>query len=339
MPFLPDGTPVDIVLNPIGVPSRMNIGQVLETHIGWVAQVLGFKVLTPVFDGADDTNIEDGLARAWIAQQSGAVELEPGKYHKSMNLEKAKKWVEGRGYSSDKVFNEKHRGQATDVCQRIWLEDNGISARDMKPQAVLDVIQKLKVDQNLVPPTTGKFILRDGYTGEPFDQPVTVGNVYIMKLNHLVEDKVHARSTGPYSLISQQPLGGKAQFGGQRFGEMEVWTLEAYGVAHILQEMLTIKSDDVTGRTKAYEAILKNEDILQPSVPESFKVLVKELQSLGLAIEVINEGEEDKTGAIKGPETPLLEEQAGPVGEVSPGADAIINEPKSETETKSEEVI
>jgi DNA-directed RNA polymerase subunit beta len=257
-----------------------------------------------------------------------------------MNLEVAKKWVESRGYSADKVFNEKHRGQATDICQRIWLEDNGVAAKDMKPQAVLDVIQKLKVDKNLVPPTTGKFILRDGHTGEPFDQPVTVGNVYIMKLNHLVEDKVHARSTGPYSLISQQPLGGKAQFGGQRFGEMEVWTLEAYGVAHILQEMLTIKSDDVTGRTKAYEAILKNEDILQPSVPESFKVLVKELQSLGLAIEVINEGEEDKTGAIKGPETPLLEAEAGPDGEASPVAEgAIIDEAKSETETKSEEVI
>ena len=153
----------------------MNIGQVLETHLGWVAQMLGFKVLTPVFDGADDTNIEDGLARAWIVQKSGAVELEPGKYHKSMNLEKAKTWVEGRGYSSEKVFNEKHHGQATDVCQRIWLEENGISAKDMKLQAVLDVIQKLKVEQNLAPPTTGKVILRDGRTGEPFDQPVTVG--------------------------------------------------------------------------------------------------------------------------------------------------------------------
>jgi DNA-directed RNA polymerase subunit beta len=340
MPFLPDGTPVDIILNPIGVPSRMNIGQVLETHLGWVAQVLGFKVLTPVFDGADDTDIEDGLARAWIAQQSGAVELEPGKIHTPMNLEVAKKWVDNQGYHSDKVFNEKYRGQATDICNRIWLEENGISAKEMKSQAVADVIQKLKVDKNLAPPTTGKFILRDGHTGEPFDQPVTVGNVYIMKLNHLVEDKVHARSTGPYSLISQQPLGGKAQFGGQRFGEMEVWTLEAYGVAHILQEMLTIKSDDVTGRTKAYEAILKNEDILQPSVPESFKVLVKELQSLGLAIEVINEGDEDKTPAVKeSPETPLLEAQAGPGGDIPPAVSSIIDEPKSETETKPEEVI
>ena len=339
MPFLPDGTPVDVVLNPIGVPSRMNIGQVLETHIGWVAQVLGFKVLTPVFDGADDIAIEDGLARAWIAQESGAVELEPGTHHTPMNLEIAKKWVDHRGYNSDKVFNEKYHGQATEICQRIWLEDNGISAKEMKPQALADTIQKLKAESNLVPPTTGKFILRDGYTGEPFDQPVTVGNVYIMKLNHLVEDKVHARSTGPYSLISQQPLGGKAQFGGQRFGEMEVWTLEAYGVAHILQEMLTIKSDDVTGRTKAYEAILKNEDILQPSVPESFKVLVKELQSLGLAIEVINEGEEDKTHEVKeSPEPPRLESPVGPVGETPSVESTIIDEPKPETETKPEEV-
>jgi DNA-directed RNA polymerase subunit beta len=337
MPFLPDGTPVDVVLNPIGVPSRMNIGQVLETHIGWVAQVLGFKVLTPVFDGADDVAIEDGLARAWIAQQSHAVELEPGNHHSPMNLEVAKKWVEDHGYDSDKVFNEKYRGQATIISQRLWLEELGISAKDLKPQALADAIQKIKAEKNMVPPTIGKFILRDGYTGEPFDQPVTVGNIYIMKLNHLVEDKVHARSTGPYSLISQQPLGGKAQFGGQRFGEMEVWTLEAYGVAHILQEMLTIKSDDVTGRTKAYEAILKNEDILQPSVPESFKVLVKELQSLGLAIEVINEGEEDKTIVLKGaPEPPMLEVQAGTDGAATPIA--VVDELKPETETKPEEV-
>ncbi|MBN1644161.1 MAG: DNA-directed RNA polymerase subunit beta [Dehalococcoidales bacterium] len=341
MPFLPDGTPVDVVLNPIGVPSRMNIGQVLETHLGWVAQVLGFKVLTPVFDGADDVTIEDGLARVWVAQQSGAVELAPNGHPHEMNIDIAKAWVKSHGYDSDKVFNEKYRGQASAICQRLWLEDLGIKAKDLKPQALVETIQKVKAERNMVPPTTGKFILRDGYTGEQFDQPVTVGNIYVMKLNHLVEDKVHARSTGPYSLISQQPLGGKAQFGGQRFGEMEVWTLEAYGVAHILQEMLTIKSDDVTGRTKAYEAILKNEDILQPSVPESFKVLVKELQSLGLAIEVINEGEEGKTIAAKETvETPTLEMAAG-TGEINPPAapaDGTVEEPKAETETKPEEV-
>ncbi len=338
MPFLPDGTPVDVVLNPIGVPSRMNIGQVLETHIGWVAQVLGFKVLTPVFDGADDVAIEDGLARVWVAQQSGAVELLPDKRRSEMDISIAKAWIKRRGYDSDKVFNEKYHGQATEICKRLWLEDLGIPAKNLKAQALADTIQKIKAEKGLASPTTGKFILRDGHTGEPFDQPITVGNVYIMKLNHLVEDKVHARSTGPYSLISQQPLGGKAQFGGQRFGEMEVWTLEAYGVAHILQEMLTIKSDDVTGRTKAYEAILKNEDILQPSVPESFKVLVKELQSLGLAIEVINEGEEEKTLAAKGtPEAPQLEVTAD-TGTETPLSGETAKAPKAEIETKPEEV-
>jgi DNA-directed RNA polymerase subunit beta len=305
MPFLPDGTPVDIVLNPIGVPSRMNIGQVLETHLGWVAQLLGFKVLTPVFDGADDIDIEDGLARAWVAQKAGAVEFDPDNHQPEPDWEMARTWVENHGYDGKKVLDEKYRGQATDICQRLWLETEfGIPAKKLTAQELAEAVRKVKADKNLVPPTTGKYVLRDGRTGETFDQPVTVGNIYVMKLNHLVEDKVHARSTGPYSLISQQPLGGKAQFGGQRFGEMEVWTLEAYGVAHILQEMLTIKSDDVSGRTKAYEAILKNEDILQPSVPESFKVLVKELQSLGLAIEVINEGQEERTFLAAASEEP-----------------------------------
>jgi DNA-directed RNA polymerase subunit beta len=171
------------------------------------------------------------------------------------------------------------------------------------------VVKEVSAERNLSPPILGKVTLRDGLSGEPFDQPVTAGNVYMMKLIHLVEDKVHARSTGPYSLISQQPLGGKAQFGGQRFGEMEVWALEAYGAAHNLREILTIKSDDVTGRAKTYEAIVKNEDILQPGVPESFKVLVKELQSLGLAIEVISEEEEpapiEETRMVSGAEAQL----------------------------------
>ncbi len=207
MPFLPDGTPVDIILNPLGVPHRMNIGQIMETHLGWAASVLGFKIATPVFDGATEEDIEEFLRRA--------------------NL-----------------------------------------------------------------PETGKVQLYDGRTGEPFDHPVTVGYNYMLKLAHLVEDKVHARSTGPYSLITQQPLGGKAQFGGQRFGEMEVWALEAYGAANILQEILTVKSDDVVGRVKTYEAIVKGENIMEPGVPESFKVLVKELQSLGINVEVLNEDEQ-----------------------------------------------
>jgi DNA-directed RNA polymerase subunit beta len=213
MPYLADGTPVDIVLNPLGVPSRMNVGQVLETHLGWAAQLLGFYAETPVFDGPNEAEIRDLLRKA---------------------------------------------GQ-TPAGQRIGVTE------------------------------TGKVRLYDGRTGEPFHQEVTVGQIYMMKLLHLVEDKIHARSTGPYSLITQQPLGGKAQFGGQRFGEMEVWALEAYGAANTLQELLTVKSDDVVGRVKTYEAIVKGENIQEPGVPESFKVLVKELQSLALDVQVLSE--------------------------------------------------
>ncbi len=207
MPFLPDGTPVDIILNPLGVPHRMNIGQILETHLGWAAQRLGYRVATPVFDGASEDAIRHEL-----------------------NLAKL--------------------------------------------------------------PLDGKVLLQDGRTGDTFDNAITVGQIYMLKLAHLVEDKIHARSTGPYSLVTQQPLGGKAQFGGQRFGEMEVWALEAYGAAHTLQEMLTVKSDDVVGRVKTYEAIVKGENIMEAGVPESFKVLVKELQSLGLSVDVLNEDEQ-----------------------------------------------
>jgi len=208
MPFMPDGTPVDIVLNPLGVPSRMNIGQILETHLGWAMKVLGLKAATPVFDGATEEHIRTALGQAGL-------------------------------------------------------------------------------------PEDGKTVLYDGRTGEAFDHRVTVGYIYMLKLHHLVEDKIHARSTGPYSLITQQPLGGKAQFGGQRFGEMEVWALEAYGAANILQELLTVKSDDVMGRVQTYEAIVKGEEIQSPGVPESFKVLIKELQALGLSVEILNENEEE----------------------------------------------
>jgi DNA-directed RNA polymerase subunit beta len=208
MPFMPDGTPVDIVLNPLGVPSRMNIGQILETHLGWAMKVLGLHAATPVFDGATEEHIRERLVQAGL-------------------------------------------------------------------------------------PEDGKTVLYDGRTGEAFDHRVTVGYIYMLKLHHLVEDKIHARSTGPYSLITQQPLGGKAQFGGQRFGEMEVWALEAYGAANILQELLTVKSDDVVGRVQTYEAIVKGEEIQSPGVPESFKVLIKELQALGLSVEILNENEEE----------------------------------------------
>jgi DNA-directed RNA polymerase subunit beta len=208
MPFLPDGTPIEIALNPLGVPSRMNIGQVLETHLGWAAKALGWHVATPVFDGATEDQIIETLEHAVL-------------------------------------------------------------------------------------PNTGKTYLYDGRTGDPFDNPVTVGYMYMLKLAHLVDDKIHARSTGPYSLVTQQPLGGKAQFGGQRFGEMEVWALEAYGAAYTLQELLTVKSDDVVGRVKTYESIVKGENIPEPGIPESFKVLVKELQSLGLDIKVLSDTAEE----------------------------------------------
>jgi DNA-directed RNA polymerase subunit beta len=232
-----------------------------------------------------------------------------------VNLELAKAWVDGQGYDGKKAFSDNHPGVAKDVCWRLWLEELGIASRDFSPEELKEVVEKVTAEKNLPPPTFGKVVLRDGRGGEPFDQQVTVGNIYMMKLIHLVEDKVHARSTGPYSLITQQPLGGKAQFGGQRFGEMEVWALEAYGAAHNLQEVLTIKSDDVTGRAKTYEAIVKNEDIIQPGVPESFKVLVKELQSLGLSIEVINEKEElpEETAPVPKEEAPQIETAAVPI--------------------------
>jgi len=202
MPYLPDGTPVDVVLNPLGVPSRMNVGQILETHLGWAARTLGINVATPVFEGAREGEIKDLLKKAGL-------------------------------------------------------------------------------------PITGQIQLFDGKTGEPFKRPVTVGQMYMLKLHHLVDDKIHARSIGPYSLVTQQPLGGKAQFGGQRLGEMEVWALEAYGAAYTLQEFLTVKSDDVTGRARMYEAIVKGDATLEPGVPESFHVLIKELQSLGLDVELL----------------------------------------------------
>jgi len=324
MPFLPDGTPVDIILDPIGVPSRMNIGQVLETHLGWAAQTLGFRVLTPVFDGANDIVIEDALARAWIVHRAAAVDYTPDRKQPSIHMEAAKAWVNGHGYDGDRAFNENYIGEAREICLRIWLEELGIPSRKLSQHELMQTVEKVNLEGKTSPPTFGKVVLRDGRTGEPFSQPVTVGNIYMMKLIHLVEDKVHSRSTGPYSLITQQPLGGKAQFGGQRFGEMEVWALEAYGAAHNLQEVLTIKSDDVTGRAKAYEAIIKGEDILQPGVPESFKVLVKELQSLGLALEVINEREVSVTAGEE-----VIEEVP------SLGTEAIVTEEATDLETEA----
>jgi DNA-directed RNA polymerase subunit beta len=292
LPFLPDGRPVDIILNPIGVPSRMNIGQILETHLGWAAETLGLKVLNPIFDGANDIDIEDALARAWIVQQAGIINRASRGDSNTVELNQAKTWLADNGYNAEKVFDDRYPREARKVCLRLWLETLGVKVYGLSDEEVEGIVEKVYLEQRQSPPIFGKVTLRDGRTGEPFDQPVTVGSIYMMKLNHLVEDKVHARSTGPYSLITQQPLGGKAQFGGQRFGEMEVWALEAYGASHMLQELLTVKSDDVAGRAKAYESLVKGEDIFQLGVPESFKVLFMELRSLCLTVELLNEEEE-----------------------------------------------
>ena len=244
MPFLPNGRPLDIVLNPLGVPSRMNIGQVLEIHLSLAAKALGFNISTPVFDGANEVDIMDTLDLA----------------NDYVNLE----WEE---------FEAKHKEELLPEVMQ-YLYDN----RDHR-----------KVWKGVPISRDGKVRLRDGRTGEFFDSPVTIGHMHYLKLHHLVDDKIHARSTGPYSLVTQQPLGGKAQFGGQRFGEMEVWALEAYGASYTLQEILTVKSDDVVGRVKTYEAIIKGENIPEPGIPESFKVLLKELQSLGLDVRVLKD--------------------------------------------------
>ena len=263
MPFLADGTPLDIVLNPLGVPSRMNIGQVLEVHLGYAAKALGWKVCTPVFDGAHEKDIYDAFISAGICRD---IKYNPENREFLEPLE-------------GKTFVTAHPDPETGkpVLERISDETR-------------NDIEKLKelTEQGVLKVVDGKTQLYDGRTGEPFDNPVTVGYMYYLKLHHLVDDKIHARSTGPYSLVTQQPLGGKAQFGGQRFGEMEVWALEAYGAAYTLQEILTVKSDDVVGRVKTYEAIVKGKNVPQPGVPESFKVLIKELQSLGLDIKVLD---------------------------------------------------
>jgi DNA-directed RNA polymerase subunit beta len=251
--------------------------------------------------------IEDALCRAWMCERAGALIDESDVDHSNGNgahsngratgervdEERLRKWLKDKGYDITDVFNDANVGGATRIGLELWLDDQGVKrVKGKKIHELEQMAERLLLEQGIAAPIYGKQVLYDGRTGERFESPVTVGYIYMLKLVHLVEDKIHARSTGPYSLITQQPLGGKAQFGGQRFGEMEVWALEAYGAAHILQELLTVKSDDVVGRVKTYEAIVKGEDIQEPGVPESFKVLVKELQSLGLAVEVLNEEEE-----------------------------------------------
>ena len=341
MPFLDDGTPVDIILNPLGVPGRMNIGQILEAHLGWAASRLGFMAETPVFDGAKEDEIEAELVRAWLIDRAWReaserawelIQQEEVQDEELVDDADARRiylvsWLEPLGYDGERIYRDET--YARYACLREWLRERGYAAEEVLPDsygmrrtskeaneaakeaalrewmihhggepanlvgAELEAAAlEWSLDTGWPLPTTGKQKLFDGKTGEAYDSSVTIGVVQMLKLHHLVEDKVHARSTGPYSLVTQQPLGGKAQFGGQRFGEMEVWALEAYGAAYTLQEMLTVKSDDVSGRVKTYEAIVKGEEIQSPGVPESFRVLVKELQSLSLNIEVINDKNE-----------------------------------------------
>ena len=261
MPYLPDGTPLDIVLNPLGVPSRMNIGQVLEVNLGYAAKACGIKVMTPVFDSARENDI----------------------------------------------------GDTFDTAREMWHGENAPAYPTKLPKImgekghIID-FSKIELDRD------GKTTVYDGRTGEKFDNRVTVGYMYYLKLHHLVDDKIHARSTGPYSLVTQQPLGGKAQFGGQRFGEMEVWALEAYGASYTLQEILTVKSDDTVGRVKTYEAIVKGENVPVPGIPESFKVLVKEIRSLALDIEPMHDADEDASAPVTAEETSALDDLAALAG-------------------------
>jgi DNA-directed RNA polymerase subunit beta len=328
MPFLPDGSPVEIVLNPLGVPSRMNVGQILETHLGWAARLLGFDAKTPVFQGASEDEVGHLLKVAGLRWAADALDLktefpslsvdrlwamirsaqslagEPGTRHIGTTGNGGDPHKRGIGHSLDsylelkldseakaafqdlrdyvvvagKELAERKGGKLQTAFPEIYVLSRKRSLKEGLDAAVVEFMAEADVLPN------GKIWLRDGRSGRRFDFPVTVGSIYMLKLSHLVDDKIHARSIGPYSLVTQQPLAGKAQFGGQRFGEMEVWALEAYGAAHTLQEILTVKSDDVAGRSKVYEAIVKGENLPEPGIPESFNVLVKELQALGLSV-------------------------------------------------------
>ena len=349
MPFLEDGTPIDIILNPLGIPGRMNIGQVLEAELGWAARSLGFRAVTPVFDGATESEIEAELVRAWMIDEAWQVTADKGwewlkgiehdpemiqddnevrllyleeiLAGKDVNLFEIKEnealarraalteWLKSENFDpatitsfpEDNISVLQRKVQddnAVRACIYLWAKKLGYEIdRDLSREEIDIEARKIMLETDSPIPTLGKQLLRDGRTGDVYDQPVTIGVMTMLKLHHLVEDKVHARSTGPYSLVTQQPLGGKAQFGGQRFGEMEVWALEAYGAAYTLQEMLTVKSDDVAGRTATYESIVQNKPIEAPGIPAAFRVLVKELQSLSLAVEAImDDGEIVKFG-------------------------------------------
>ncbi len=375
MPYIEGGIPVEIILNPLGVPSRMNIGQILELHLGWAADRLGFRAITPVFDGVKEQEIQAELGRAWMIDWAWKLTTErawenhenlaegagvaPEDFDDDMHvicaylvdrvgasglynneaiiLERDDIYVRRVavaemlrefGHDPDSIMvydnselsieeRDTRDARAVDVSIRLWIQHNATEEielpADLSLRELFEIANRVMFETSVPVPQYGKHTLYDGRTGEPFDRHVAVGYVHMLKLAHLVEDKAHARSTGPYSLVTQQPLGGKAQFGGQRFGEMEVWALEAYGAAHILQEMLTVKSDDVQGRVKTYESIVKGEPIEEPGIPTSFRVLVKELQSLGLSVEaitgagdVIRFGKYDEQSRKPQPETGLL---------------------------------
>ena len=375
MPYVEGGLAVEIILNPLGVPSRMNIGQILELHLGWAADRLGFRAITPVFDGVQEQEIQAELGRAWMidwawrlaterawashARLAAAAGILPEDFDDDMHvicaylvdrvsasglydneaiiLERDPIYVRRVavaemlrefGFNPDEVMvydnselsieeRDRRDAKAVDVSIRLWIQAYASGelelADTLSVRELFEIANRVMFETGVPVPHYGKQTLYDGRTGEAFDRHVAVGYVHMLKLAHLVEDKAHARSTGPYSLVTQQPLGGKAQFGGQRFGEMEVWALEAYGAAHILQEMLTVKSDDVQGRVKTYESIVKGEPIEEPGIPTSFRVLVKELQSLGLSVEaitgsgdVIRFGKYDEQSRKPQPETGLL---------------------------------
>lgn len=370
MPFLEDGTPIDIILNPLGIPGRMNIGQVLEAELGWAARSLGFRAVTPVFDGATEAEIEAELVRAWMIDEAwrltavkgfewlDGIEHDPEMIkdddevrllyleerlsdrdidmfeirennilarRAALNL-----WLEDEGFDPSgitsfpeekvSVADRKFRDDnAVRACLVLWAKKHGYEIdRNIDRVAMESQAKEIMFETNKPIPTLGKQMVRDGRTGSLYDQPVTIGVMTMLKLHHLVEDKVHARSTGPYSLVTQQPLGGKAQFGGQRFGEMEVWALEAYGAAHTLQEMLTVKSDDVAGRNATYEHIVQDKPIEAPGIPAAFQVLVKELQSLSLSIEAIMDDGEVVTF---GKDQERTRRQRIPTGLMDQGAD------------------
>jgi len=345
MPYLEDGTPVDIILNPIGVPSRMNLGQVLELHLGWAARALGMKSAnSSVFESFTDNEIEEALLKAWVIRKSGALDdvIDDHLSHEKANYDKLYEWLQSKNKENLMgFFTETDKKPPSSIniqeeCLRMWFEEetneniSECTIDDLKEK--VDTLNKLNKFSS---PNYGKEKLYDGRTGEPFEQPIAVGFMYMLKLIHMVEDKIHARSTGPYSLITQQPLGGKAQFGGQRFGEMEVWALEAYSSAHNLQEILTVKSDDVVGRVKTYESIVKGEPISQPGIPESFHVLLKELQSLGLSVDLMHDFDSESDLDLSG-----IVEDVDLITSVNEESNLIISEENSDISTDSlEETI